>query len=462
MPKKTKDIKHPVDSKRAERYVIRVGLEDDARFHTLLGLSASAFTFYRPLVSELIEFWNAHNTPPDLDSFKTWCSDVDAVYMLDEVMVGKPPQDGKHKVYESILRDGMIGRGMLELADFLADSVGTEAHGLMLRRAIAKLTDLTALSTDKATISRSFYWETAPERWERFKKYSADPSLLAGIDFGIKDIDRATRGLHALSGEADLVAIFGKPGTYKSRLMLNMAYSQVSRGIKVMFISREMSAERIGWLLDARESLASDNAGGVRLDYGGIEEAYFPSKRSRKRYQTMLKTLYTDRRLPLWMVDCPDVINTGDIIREIEIFYSAQGEYPKVIYLDYANLVDPVGSYEYESQKLDRLFIELLGITKGYSIPIVTPIRESRTGSLLKDRDDIGLEHVGLSQSIGYHVHQLWHLDHSKDDIQANRLWVRCKKNRYGPLFEAQLFVAPDYAYVGDRNFDIKDNYSDL
>lgn len=463
MPRRRdKKILYPVESRVAERNIIRLGLDDPDRFYDILGLSREAFIFYRVLVDQLAVFWSQYHTSPDLDIFTAWCHDVDAVSLFSEVMAGTSPDSTKHTTYIGLLRDSLIGRGMLELADFLADSVGTESHPDILHRAIARLSDLTLLSSDRALVSRGLYWQTAPDRWERFKKYAEHPELLAGIPFGLQELDKATGGLHALEGEADVVAIFGKPGTYKSRIMLNMAYNQACRGVRVMYVSREMGRERVEMLLDARESLNTGSDGSeLRLDYRSIEDAYLV-RRYRERYKRLLKHLYEERQLPLWIIDCPDVINTADIIKELEIYHAQESVYPNVIYIDYANLVDPVGHYEQEYQRLDRLFIELLGITKGYSIPLVTPVRESRTGSLVKERDEIGIEHIGLSQSIGYHIHQLWHMDHTKDDIQANRVWVRMKKNRYGQLVEVPLFVAPEFCYVGDRDINLRDNYSGL
>lgn len=449
-------IKYPTESKRAEANVLRLGIDNAEFFPNIPGLSSQAFVKYSELGEALIEFWEEHNVVPDEESFATWCQDEEAADQFEIVMRRQVVSTDKGVVFVTILRDAMIGRGMLDIAGYIADDVGKDPHRDLLKRSMSKMTDLTGLATDKATTTRFFYWESAPARWARFEKYADNPQLLAGIPFGIKSLDDKTRGLHSFESEADLIAIFGKSGSYKSRFMQNLCYNQATRGVRTMLINREMSSERVGLLLDARESLLPDATGGMRrLDYGNLENANLVG-RYRKRYKTLLTTLYKRRRYPLWLVDCPDIINTADIIREIELYFAQENEYPQVIYIDYANLVDPVGKFDsrQENQKLDRLFVELLGITKGYRIPIVTAIRESRTGSLKREREEVGMEHVGLSQAIAYHVHQLWHLDQTREDRSINRLWLRSKKNRYGEQFELPLCVLPEYNYIGDQEIE--------
>ncbi len=413
----TAHYKYPVKSKKAERVIIQQGLSDEVHFLDMLQLSEQAFPSYRILYNELAEFWQETNTTPDVESFKTWCQTPEALDQLRVVEQGKEVVKKKHSFYLNTLRHAMIGQGMLDTAGFIAANVGKkDPHPKLLQSAIARLSDLIMYSSDQATTSRRLIWEDAPERWETFKLYNENPDLLTGIPFGVQEFDAATGGLHALETEADLVVFFGKPGTYKSRIMLNIAYNQVREGFPVMYITKEMAAQRIGLLFDARESLEppKKSKNKRKLDYQSLQDAYLVG-RFKTRYKQLLVRMFKKRKYPFWLVDYPGPLTTIDIVRELEVYKTRFDEYPRVIFLDYANLIDPVGDWGgQENQRLDRIFLELLGITRGYKIPLVTAVRESRTGSLLKERDEIGIEHVGLSQAIGYHVHFLVHLDHTK------------------------------------------------
>ena len=460
------DYKYPVKSKQAERVVIQQGLVDEVHFLDMLQLSEQAFPTYKVLYNQLLEFWQETNTTPDIESFKTWCHNPDALDQLRGLGHNKETQKKKHLFYINTLRHAMIGQGMLDMAGYLAANVGKkDPHPKLLQSAIARLTELVTFSSDQAMTSRRLIWEDAPHRWENFKLYNEKPELLRGILFGIKEFDAATGGLHALETEADLVTFFGKTGVYKSRLMMNLAYNQVRKYIPVMYITKEMAAQRIGLLFDARESLEPPEKAKnkTKLDYQLLQDAYLVG-RFKERYKQLLVTMYKKRKYPFWLVDYPGPMTTIDIIRELEVYKTRFGEYPRVIYLDYANLIDPVGDWGgQEHQKLDRIFLELVGITRGYKIPLVTAVRESRKGSLLHERDEIGIEHVGLSQAIAYHVHVMIHLDQTKDDVKAGILRARSKKNRYGRPFDVKLKVLPEYNYIGDwESTDKRDSFAGL
>jgi len=453
---------YPIKSKKAEERVLRAGLGDETRFRDIVGLTDDGFEFYHELASNLCRFWEKHHVAPDPDAFQAWCPDPVALDQLSHVLqtVAADVDERRYPVYVDILREGRIARGMLVVADDLASRIGSVPHPKLLRDVHQRLTDMLTATSERAETTRSFYWEDSLDRWERFKAVSANPESLRGIPFGIRRLDQFTGGLHRTEKNADLISLFGKSGSQKSRLLFNLAYNHAAAGYPGMLVTREMSRENVGMLLDARESLNPDHTGStIKLPFQQIRDAYLVGK-FRKRYKNLLKNQYENMRYPLWIVDAPDVITPADLLYEIEVYRAETGSYPAYMYVDYANLLEPVGRYDTESQKYDKLFLELLGICKGFSIPIVTAVRESRIGSLRRERDEIGQEHVGLSQAIVYHLVQLWHVDATKDDIAENRLWLRAKKNRYGELFELDLFSAYEYAYIGDR--EVESGYDDL
>lgn len=461
MAKSERDrLLYPIESQRAERSVLRACMQYPEMFPELLSLYPAATPTLGALLKQLLSFWNDNGSLPAPETFAAWCTDADMVDRFDKISQLELVDKSQVPILLKILRGTAVARGLLDMADSIADNVGRVPSDQLLKTVFDGVTTLSGLSSGQAGVQRNWYWDDAPRRWERFKELAKNPDKGTGVLFGIDELDKVTGGLHSFKTESDLVAIYGKPGTYKSRLMLNMAFNQARQGHKVLYISREMAFERLVLLLDALESTLPDEAGVVTpLAYKLLEDAYLVG-RYKKRYANLLETVYLRRKYPLFLVDCPATITTLDIIRELELFRAAAGCYPRVMYLDYANLIKPVAEYQHGSELLDNLFMELLNICKGFGVPIVTAIRESRTGSLIKERSEVGLEHVGLSQAIAFHVHQLWHIDHTKEDKALRQVWLRSKKNRYGEEFEIALTVMPEHAYVGSATRDANTSYS--
>ena len=241
--------KYPVKAKKAERAVIKLSLLDEVNFLDMMGLSEQAFPSYNELYNELITFYNENHTIPDVDSFGAWCQNPDIIDQLETVVSTKAIKETKFPVYTGILKHAMIGQGMLDIAGYIADNVGKkDPHHKLLQSVISKLTDLTTFSSDQATTTRGLIWEEAKDRWDHFELCKKNPGLLRGVAFGINVFDDATGGLHTMKTEADVVVFFGKSGSQKSRMLLNLAYNQVVEYVPVMYITREMSAQRVSLL----------------------------------------------------------------------------------------------------------------------------------------------------------------------------------------------------------------------
>ena len=292
------ELKYPIQAKSAETALIRISLEDSARFSEFMAMPPDAFYHCRNLAKELQGFWVKHHIAPDTDSFKTWSQDEQAKEQLALVSERKLPDHTQFSVYANIVRECLVGRSMLAVAESLANTVGKDPHPSVLQDAIAKLNDASFSISERAHTTRAWYWETAPERWDRFKARSKDPSQFVGIKFGIPPLDKVTHGLHSFESEADLVAIFAKGGMFKTTLIINAAMNQAEDGNPIMFIEREMARERFELLLDARESIkrkALDGVEPLRLEYNAIQD-YSLIGRYRKRYASILKNLNTELR----------------------------------------------------------------------------------------------------------------------------------------------------------------------
>lgn len=452
-----KHNKFPTSSLVVERMVIHSAMSSPDKFNILLELGADSFHHFKGLVTAVVAFFMAEKSPPTEDSFNVWCNTNHPEYsdsqgQLEQILSASHPPETNIATFTTSLKTMRLGRELTLLANDLVSSIETISHEETLQLMLQRLMEIQSLSSAVVTRTRKYYYETAWDRWKRFEDVRQNPDKRRGIKFGMRKLDEPTGGLHAIGNEADVLGIYGKSGAYKSRLKLNIAYNQASAGVPVMYITREMSAERVTMLLDARESLLTDAKGGFeRLEYRNIEDALLAGK-LRDRYKNLLLTVLKRRRYPLWIIDAPAIITTADIIFEIEAFRSLQGFYPRVMFVDYANLILPTTEWSSQSEKFDNLFMELASIAKQYRMPVVTSTRESRKGTLQQNREDVDQEHLALSAQMIYHCHHLWHIDQTKEDRAQNLIKVRSKKNRYGELFDATLFVAPEYNYIGDQD----------
>ena len=341
------------------------------------------------------------------------------------------------------LSDFKVGRDIKQLYENIGNNLSSVSPNFknILKDFTSKVLSIGngGLSSD---VSRGFAWEDVKTRWEEYLHKEAHPNELPGMPYGIKELDDATGGIR----KTHLVLFYGKTGAGKSRVLFNVAVNLARKGNWVMFISLEMSRGMLMKCIDSREAL---------LEYYLLEHGKLIPE-GKKAYFEYLKQQRVDK-LPLYVVDYPQIIRPSDVAKELETFNHVHGRFPDALIIDYANLMDSDRSSAGRSEKYDYIFQDLHLLTRFYNVGGITAVQERRgqktAGKKKEEGESDGVENIGVSNYIAPHCEVVWHLRRDAIDQIENTIQVDNDKNRYGrSAFSCPLFAAWPYNYIGDRH----------
>jgi len=292
---------------------------------------------------------------------------------------------------------------------------------------------------------RGFIYETAKARWQRFTDIEANPNLARKIPFGIEDFDNLTGGG---LGESHMLLLFAETGGFKTKSKANLAYNMAFQSRKrVMVMTLEVPMHDYGTIIDSR------HAG---VDFTNIMNGQLLAHDREKLRYSMMDL--SNNEYPFYIVDIPDRATSADIIRELELYKSKYGDYPEVLFIDYANEMDPVTPWGNTSEKFKNLGVEFRRISRTYGVRIVTSMQMNREGKKAKEPGNVGLEHMSESHYFSNVFHIVVHLYQDPSGIEEieNILNWSIKKNRYGRKdVTFQTFANPSLNYIGDRKIKL-------
>lgn len=310
------------------------------------------------------------------------------------------------------------------------------------------ISNLVTVQGDMHDIQGSLLHETAPDRMEDYLETKKSGKGMLGERTHIGFIDRYLSG--AVGGK--LHVFFSLPKVGKTNLLKEIAYNlAVYEDVDTMFFSGEMLRKEIDLIIHAREAM---------LDSMIIRNATL-CKEDEDHYINTLKNIY-ERDDKLYIVDnLPDEFTVEDIIGEVMIYYKKFGRMPKVICIDYLNLM---GTTKKGLTQLTQIIAQIAKdlkhkLAKKYNICVFTATQENRDGAKLKRLGKKrGQENVKDSHGITPHVNSLIHIDTPLGDVEEelkNKLLVSSEINRDGVSFEESLTYLKEYHYIGDEEFCI-------
>lgn len=218
----------------------------------------------------------------------------------------------------------------------------------------------------------------------------------------------------------------------KSLVMGSVAVSNVFDNKKVLYISCEMSEEKIGERVYA-------NALDVPLrDIKNVDKATFmlKSDKFKKKYGQKFKL----KEFPT------GTLNTNMIRNLIKEFELKQKFVPEIIYVDYLALMRPSfvtkNTNTYESLKY--ITEELRGLAVEMEIPIVSAVQTGRGGI---DSSDLDLTDIAESIGTAFTADIVIAVTQSDEMQAAGKYMWKILKNRYGPK-NVRITVLVDYDYM--------------
>jgi replicative DNA helicase len=336
------------------------------------------YPIHTTLYEGIVEFFGKYHKLPNDDFLLEFCKDR------------KRQSESVAEYEDEICFVNNLDASTVQNTEFIVDCVEKFARRESMKQAITKSVDLMRDGRfdeiekevkDALLVARSQdfgqdYFVDTEARWERLLSVSDDdyiktclPSLDRGLNGG---------GLR----KKELAMVVAPPGVGKSLYLANQAVKCLIENLKVVYISLEMSEDRVGQRIDSISTL--------------IPQKLLGQEREQKMLRQRHK-IFQDRfpKANLRIKEFPTgMANVNTIRAYLNQLKSYEDFVPDVLVIDYMELLRPVreGMSEYEAQQ--RIAEELRGIGVEQDMLIWTATQTNRAGRGARLITD---EHLGDS-----------------------------------------------------------------
>lgn len=259
------------------------------------------------------------------------------------------------------------------------------------------------------------------------------------ISTGLFYFDKITKG--GFPNKSLNIALAGT-GVGKSLCMCSLAASMLMAGTNILYITMEMSEERIAERIDAN------------LLNTKIDEIIDISKST---FRNKINSLTKKTQGQLFIKEYPTAsVHAGHfdaLLKEISIKKSFK---PDIIFIDYLNICISQrysSSSSYNSYTVVKgIAEELRGLAVKHNLPVFSATQTTRTGY---DSSDPGLTDTSESFGLPATADFMFALISNDDLLSRNQIMVKQLKNRYNdPNLHNKFFVGVDYGKM--RLYDIE------
>lgn len=245
------------------------------------------------------------------------------------------------------------------------------------------------------------------------------------ISTGFKQLDNVLNGGFV----AGNLYIFGaKPSVGKTTFLLQLMDNLLQQGYNCVFLSAEMSHEEILTRIFCRE---------YGLKRVGVKVPAFDF------YRKIRTRTATQEEMQEFMSVMQDYIKRYAFVLHIlesqkldEVYYILDRLQKPILFIDYLQLLQPVGQYQSDKQRVDLIMQELFEIKNKFLIPIIAVSSLNRENY---DKDDMTAFKESGSIEYGTAAAFLMQRDHNRDIHDAYKgngytINFKCVKNRYGSI----------------------------
>lgn len=264
------------------------------------------------------------------------------------------------------------------------------------------------------------------------------------IPFDLDYFNRITKG--GLACKTLNVALAGT-GVGKSLFMCHCAAGNLTKGNNVLYITLEMSEEKIAERIDA-------NLLNITID----ELMVLP----KDTYQKKLSRIQSNTPGKLVIKEYPTAAASTMHFRHLLNELKLKKKFvPEIIYVDYLNICGSsrlkygqnVNSYTY----VKAIAEELRGLAVEFDVPIVTATQTTRSGYT---NSDLGLEDTSESFGLPATADFMFALISSEELQDLGQMLVKQLKNRYSdPTFNRRFIVGVDRAKM--KLYDVEQHAQD-
>ena len=266
------------------------------------------------------------------------------------------------------------------------------------------------------------------------------------VPFDLDYFNKITKG--GLPNKTLNIALAGT-GVGKSLFMCHMAASALTQNLNVLYITLEMSEERIAERIDA-------NLLNVPIDQ--------IDKMSKDMFTTKVANISKQTTGKLIIKEYPTgSAHTGHyrgLLNELKL---KKQFIPQIIYIDYLNICSSsrmkgmggaINSYNY----IKAIAEEIRGLAVEFDVPIVSATQTTRSGY---GNSDVGLEDTSESFGLPATADFMFALISTEELEQQGQMMVKQLKNRYNaPTYHKRFVIGVDRSKM--RLYDVEETQQTL
>ena len=288
-----------------------------------------------------------------------------------------------------------------------------------------RMDETEALVRQALTVSRTVdvgqqYFSSLQARWDRtYNAEEADKykTLLPSLN----------RSLEGGLGNKELAMVIAPPGVGKSLWLVNQAVQSMIEGRKVLYVSLEMSEDKIAQRFDSvttliPQSQLKDPSAQLKVD----------------ERLSIFRTNFPDSRLVI--KEFPTGTATVNTLRALLVQLKNYEEFePDVLIVDYLELLRPVRENQHEYQAQQRIAEELRGLAMETKVLVWTATQTNRQGRSVKIITDAELgDSYGKIRTCDFAVS----LNQSEEEFDSGNMRAYVVKSRNGrPRFTVPMTI---------------------
>tara|TARA_Y100001972_G_scaffold129083_1_gene194030 strand:+ start:947 stop:2314 length:1368 start_codon:yes stop_codon:yes gene_type:complete len=342
----------------------------------------------------------------------------DASNLIEKITENSDIQDSDWLIdtTEKFCKQKAIYNGLMQSIQ-IVDETDKERNRLDLGAIPKILTDALAVSFDNH-IGHDLV-EDAEQRHEYYHLVEKR------VPFDIEMLNKITKGGVP---EKSLNVILAGTGVGKSLFMCHCASANMAMGKNVLYITLEMSEERIAERVDA-------NLMNVKLDdLVALPKDIYMKKIERIREKTAGKLIIKE-----YPTATANPLHFKRLLDELRL---KKQFIPDIIYVDYINIctssrIKPgsnANSYTY----VKAIAEELRGLAVEYSVPIISATQSTRSGYT---NTDVGLEDTSESFGLPATADFMFAIISSDQLSELNQVLIKQLKNRYSDPNKNKRFI---------------------
>ena len=322
---------------------------------------------------------------------------------------------------EKFCKDKALYNALMESIRLVDDN--KRKDGISVGAIPQLLSDALAVSFD-SSIGHDFL-DDSDARYEFYHRTEVK------IPFDLDFFNKITNG--GLPRKTLNIALAGT-GVGKSLFMCHCAAQNLMSGLNVLYITMEMSEEKIA------ERIDTNLLGMSTTDLRELPKSTYDSLMGRVKKRAKGKLIVKE-----YPTACAGSANFRHLINELKI---KKNFVPDIIYIDYLNICMSsrirAGSNVNSYTMIKAIAEELRGLAVECNVPIVSATQTTRTGY---SSSDVGLEDTSESFGLPATADFMFALISSEELQQLGQIMVKQLKNRYGdPAHHKRFVIGVDYS----------------